>query len=45
VCAVCGKVSCRFVGVRLSCVWDSLVRVCGSEGVLCVGQFVVGLWE
>jgi len=27
------------------CVWDSLVWVWGSECVLCVGQFGVGLWE
>jgi len=27
------------------CVRDSLVWVCGSECVLCVGQFGVGLWE
>jgi len=27
------------------CVWDSLVWVCGSECVLLVGQFGVGLWE
>jgi len=27
------------------CVWDSLVWVCGSKCVLCVGQFGVGLWE
>ena len=25
-------------------VWDSLERVCGSECVLCVGQFGLGLW-
>jgi len=41
---VCGKVWCVFVGVSVCCVWDSLVRVCGSECVLCVGQFGVGLW-
>ena len=28
----------------MCCVWDSLVWVCGSECVLCVGQFGVGLW-
>jgi len=27
------------------CVWDSLVWVSGNECVLCVGQFMVGLWE
>jgi len=27
------------------CVWNSLVWVCGSECVLCVGQFGVGLWR
>jgi len=34
-----------FVGVSLCCVWDSLELVCGSECVLCVGQFGLGLWE
>ena len=33
------------MGVSVCCVWDSLVWGCGSECVLCVGQFVVGLWE
>ena len=33
------------LGVSVCCVWDSLVWVWGSEFVLCVGQFVVGLWE
>ena len=28
----------------MCCVWKSLERVCGSECVLCVGQFDVGLW-
>jgi len=28
-----------FVGVNLFCVWDNLVWFCGSECVLCVGQF------
>ena len=40
--AVCGRVWGGFVGVRLYCVWDSLVWVWGSECVLCVGQFGVG---
>ena len=39
---MCGTVWCGFVGVSLCCVWDSLVWVCGSEIVLCVGQFAVG---
>jgi len=43
VCVVCGTVCCGLVGVSVCCVWDSLVWVCGSECVLCVGQFVVGL--
>ena len=30
--------------VSVCCVWDSLVWVCGSECVLCVGQFGVCLW-
>ena len=37
---VCGTVLCGFVGVN---VWDSLEWVCGSECLLCVGEFVVGL--
>jgi len=39
---VCGRVWCGFVGVSVCSVWDSLVCVCGSECVLCVGQFGVG---
>ena len=35
----------RFWGIEFCCVWDSLVWDCGSECVLCVGQFGVGLWE
>jgi len=42
---VCRTVCCGFVGVIVFCVWDSLVWVCGSECVLCVEQFGVGLWE
>ena len=45
VCAVCGTVWCGIGVVRICCVWDSLVRVCGSEYVLYVGQFGAGLWE
>ena len=45
VCAVCGTVWCGFVGESVSCVWDSLVWVCGREFVLCVGKFDVGLGE
>ena len=30
-CAVCRKVWCEFVGVRVCCVWDSLVWVWRSE--------------
>ena len=45
VCAVRGTVCSGFVGVSVCCVWNSFVWVCGSECVLCVGQFVVGLWE
>ena len=44
-CAVCGTVWCGFGGVSVCCVWESLVWVCGSECVLCVGQYGVGLWE
>jgi len=58
--AVFGIVCCWFGGVRLCCVWDSLVwvwgvivccvwdnlvLVSGSEFVLFVGKFVVGLGE
>ena len=43
VCAVCGTVWCGCLGVSVCCVWDSLVWVCGSECVLCVGQFGVCL--
>ena len=42
---MCGRVWFGFGGVSVCCVWDSLVWVCGSECVLCVGQFGVGLWE
>jgi len=44
-CVVCGTVWCGVGGVRVCCVWDSLVWVCGSECVLCVGQIGVGLGE
>ena len=44
-CAVCGTVICGFEGVIVCCVLDSLLWVCVSECVLCVGQFGVGLWE
>jgi len=43
VCAVCGTVCCGFVGVSLCCVWDSLLWFVGSECVLCVGKFGVGM--
>ena len=36
---------CEFVEVSVCCVWDNLVWVCGSECVLCAGQFGVGLLE
>jgi len=36
---------CRFVGVSVCCVWDSLVWVCESECVLCVGEICVDLGE
>jgi len=42
---VSGTVWCGFVGVSLCCVWDSMVLVCGSECLLCVGHFGVGLGE
>ena len=42
---MCGTVLCGFGGVSLCCVWESFVWVWGSEFVLCVGQFCVGLWE
>ena len=41
---MCGTVCCGFVGVSVCCVLESLVWVCGRECVLCVGQFVDGLW-
>jgi len=40
---VCGTVCCGIGGVRICCVWDSLVRVWGSEYVLYVGHFGAGL--
>jgi len=45
VCVVCGIVWCGFVRVSVCCVWDRLVRVCGSECVLRVGEFCVGFGE
>ena len=42
---MCGTVWFGFGGVSLCCVWDCLLWVCGSEFVLCVGKFGVGLWE
>ena len=42
-CAVCEIVWNIFGGLYLSCVRESLGRVWGSEFVLCVRVFVVGL--
>jgi len=42
---VCGRDWGGFGGVTLCCVWDSLVRCCGSEFVLCVVLNCVGLGE
>ena len=42
---MCGTVWCGFGGVSVCCVWDSLGRVFGSEIVLRVGEFGVGLGE
>ena len=42
-CAVCGTVWCGFGGLSVWCVGNSLLWVCGSEYVLCVGKFGVGL--
>ena len=39
---MCGRELFGFGGVSFCCVWDSLVRVCGSECVLCVGEFGAG---
>ena len=33
------------LGVSVCCVWDSMEWFCGSEFVLCVGEFGVDLWE
>jgi len=44
-CAVCGTDWCGFEGLRMCCVCDSLVREFGSEYMLCVGQFCVGMCE
>jgi len=43
VCAVCGTDWSGFGVVRVCCMWERLVWVWGSESVLCVGQFGVGL--
>jgi len=40
---VCWTVWCGYGGVRLCCVWDSLGWVWGSEFLLCVREFGVGL--
>ena len=45
VCAVCGTVWCGIGGVRICCVWDSLVPVWGREYVPYVGQIGAGLGE
>jgi len=42
---VCGRDWGGIGGVSLCCVWDSLGRVWGSDFVLCVGAFGVGLGE
>jgi len=39
---MCGIVWGGFRGVRLCCVWKTLLWVWGSEFVPCVGEFVVG---
>jgi len=37
-CVLCvGKIGVGLRGVSVYCVWDSLVRFCGSMCVLCVG--------
>jgi len=41
---VCGRVWGGFGGVILCCVWESLGLVLGSDFVLCVELFGVGLW-
>jgi len=43
ICAVCGAVVSGFGGVRVCCVWESLVWDWGSECMLDVGEFDVGL--
>ena len=45
VCAVCGTVCCGFGVVGVCRVWDSFVWVWGSEFVLCVGEFGLGLGD
>jgi len=45
VCVVCWTLWSGFGGVSECCVWDCLEWVWGSECVLCVGQFCVGLGE
>ena len=42
-CAVCGTVWCGFLGVSVCCVGNILLLVRGSEGVMCVGEFGMGL--
>jgi len=42
---VCGIDWYVVEGVSLFCVWERMVCVWGSEFVLCVGQFCVGLGE
>jgi len=42
---VCGRVWDGYGGVSLKCFCESLGLVLGSEFVLCVGQFGVGLGE
>ena len=40
---MCGTVLCGFGVVSLCRVWESLMWVCGSECVLCGGEFGAGL--
>jgi len=42
---VCEKIWCWFGVESLCCVWDISVWVWGSECVLCVGEFDVGLGD
>ena len=41
--AACGRVWCGFAGIEL-CVWGDWCEFLGSERMLCVGAFGVGLW-